>query len=261
VIPPAFVCPGRVPVDVWTWTGFQLPRLGTVQGARTVVNPFSAKPERTLLARPRKAAFGGSFLRPRRSILVPVLFAAIGCSQGCSQGTNDEGKTTRTSAEWYQSAYDKRHHHDFDGAIADASEAIKADPNNAKAWLERGISRNNKKDFDGALEDCNRAVQLAPEYADCIRIRGEVKARMKDYIGAIGDYNAAIKLSPKFSRAYGNRAEAYHAMGQDDLALADYDTSIALDGKSYPWFIQARDSILRAQGKKPADPATQTQKP
>jgi len=173
----------------------------------------------------------------------------------------DQQAVRRTSAEWYQSAYNKRHDHDFDGAIADASEAIKTDPNNAKAWLERGISRNNQKDFAGALEDYNRAVQLAPEWADGVRIRGEVKARMKDYVGAIADYNTALKLLPKFSRAYGNRAEAYHALGKDDLALADYNTSIELDGKSYPWFIQARDSILRAQGKKPGEPAKKTPKP
>lgn len=173
----------------------------------------------------------------------------------------DQQAVRRTSAEWYRSAYDKRHDHDFDGAIADASEAIKTDPDNAKAWLERGISRNNKKDFAGALEDYNRAVQLAPEWADGVRIRGEVKARMKDYVGAIADYNTALKLLPKFSRAYGNRAEAYHALGKDDLALADYNTSIELDGKSYPWFIQARESILRAQGKRPEDPVKKTPKP
>jgi tetratricopeptide (TPR) repeat protein len=201
-----------------------------------------------------------TFKSPPSCRLRMALFATIAFSQGCSSPANDEGKVSRTSAEWYQSAYDKRHHQDFDGAIADAGEAIKADPNNAKAWLERGISRNNKKDYAGALEDMNRAVQLAPEYADCIRIRGEVKARMKDYLGAIADYDAAIKLNPKFSRAYGNRAEAYHGLGQDDRALADYDTSIALDGKSYPWFIQGRDRILRAQGKKPAEPAPQTPK-
>ncbi len=83
---------------------------------------------------------------------------------------------------------------------------------------------------------------------------------MTDYLGAIADYNTALKLNPKFSRAYGNRAEAYHGLGQDDLALADYGTSIALDGKSYPWFIQARDRILRAQGKQPAEPTPQTPK-
>jgi tetratricopeptide (TPR) repeat protein len=193
--------------------------------------------------------------------LLPALFAALAFSQGCGSAAKEEGKPSRTSAEWYQSAYDKRHAHDEDGAIADAGEAIKADPNNAKAWLERGISRNNKKDYAGALEDINEAVRLAPEYADCIRIRGEVKSRMKDYAGAIADYDTAIKLMPKFSRAYGNRAEAYHALGQDDRALADYDTSIALDGKSYPWFIQARDRILRSQGKPPADPATPKSKP
>src|SRR5579862_6554297 len=217
------------------------------------MNPIASHPTLMASAQLRKAAFGGSFSVSQLAVLLSMLFAATALSQGCGPAANDEVKAPRTSAEWYQSAYDKRHAHDEDGAIADATEAIKADPNNAKAWLERGISRNNKKDYAGALEDMNRAVQLAPEYADCIRIRGQVKARMQDYDGAISDYNTAIKLKPNFSRAYGNRAEAYHALGQDDLALADYDTSIGLDGKSYPWFIQDRDKILRSQVKQPAD--------
>jgi len=218
------------------------------------MNRLASHPHGTASARLREAGFGASSF-------LPALLAAVAISQGCSQAAHGEPKSSRTSAEWYQSAYDKRHAHDEDGAIADATEAIKADPDNAKAWLERGISRNNKKDYAGALEDINRAVELAPDYADCIRIRGEVKARMKDYTGAIADYNTALQLKPKFSRAYGNRAEAHHALGQDDLALADYDTSIGLDGKSYPWFIQARDRILRSRGKLPADPAAQKAKP
>ena len=225
------------------------------------MNRVASNLNRIASARLRKAALGGSFSLAQCGLPISTLLAAIAFSQGCSPAAIDEGKVSRTSAEWYQSAYDKRHAHDEDGAIADASEAIRVDPNNAKAWLERGISRNNKKDYAGALEDINRAVQLAPEYADCIRIRGEVKARMKDYGGAITDYNTAIQLKPNFSRAYGNRAEAYHGLGQDDLALADYDTSIGLDGKSYPWFIQARDRILRVREKQAADPATQKPKP
>src|SRR5579872_3953981 len=69
-----------------------------------------------------------------------------------------------TTAEgWYKSAYDKRHEGDFDGGIADASEAIKLDAKNGKYWLERGISRLNKRDFDGALDDYNQAVELDPK--------------------------------------------------------------------------------------------------
>ncbi len=186
------------------------------------------------------------------TLLTSLLLAGLAAAEVGEKATPADAKPAlRTSAQWYQSAYDKRHQHNFEAAIADATEAIKLDPSNAKAWLERGISRNNQKDYEGAIEDCNQAVKIAPDFADCIRIRGEIKARMKNYIGAISDFDEAIKLQPKFSRAYGNRAEAYHALGKDEQALADYNISLSLDNQSHPWFTQARDSILRTQGKNP----------
>jgi tetratricopeptide (TPR) repeat protein len=149
---------------------------------------------------------------------------------------------------WYKSAYDKRHTKDLDGAIADATEAIKLSPKTGKYWLERGISRGNKGDLDGALDDFNHAVPLAPENADALRIRGLMKGRMKDFDGAMEDFAAAVRISPKFSRAYGDRGDTYRQMGKRDLALADYNRALEID-KKYFWFCEARGDILRSQAK------------
>src|SRR5258706_14935962 len=110
-----------------------------------------------------------------------------------------------TAEGWYKRAYDRRHNREFDGAIADAGEAIKLSPKTGKYWLERGISRGNKADLEGALDDFNHAVEFAPENADALRIRGGVKARVKQFDGAIEDFGAAVRISPKFSRAFGDR--------------------------------------------------------
>ncbi|HVR86549.1 MAG TPA: family 16 glycoside hydrolase [Planctomycetota bacterium] len=149
---------------------------------------------------------------------------------------------------WYKSAYDRRHNKDLDGAIADASEAIKLSPTNGRYWLERGISRGGKGDLEGALDDFNHAVQFAPENSDALRIRAAMKGRLKDYDGAIEDFTAAVRMSPKFSRAYGDRADTYRQMGKMDLALADYNRALDLDRK-YFWFCESRGDILRSQGK------------
>ncbi|HLY75474.1 MAG TPA: family 16 glycoside hydrolase [Planctomycetota bacterium] len=149
---------------------------------------------------------------------------------------------------WYKSAYDRRHNKDLDGAIADATEAIKLSPMTGKYWLERGISRGGKGDLDGALDDFNHAVQFAPENADALRIRANMKGRMKNFDGALEDFGEAIRLSPQFSRAYGDRADTYRQMGKIDLALADYNRALNLD-KKYYWFCEGRGDILRSQGK------------
>jgi Flp pilus assembly protein TadD len=45
----------------------------------------------------------------------------------------------------------------YDRAIADFTQAIRLDPNNAKAYRERGLAYNNKGDYDGAIGDCTQA--------------------------------------------------------------------------------------------------------
>jgi tetratricopeptide (TPR) repeat protein len=177
-------------------------------------------------------------------VLMTVLLAHVALGQ---DSTPAPAKPTDAEA-WYKSAYDRRHNKDLNGAIADASEAIKLSPKTGKYWLERGISRGGKGDLDGALDDFNHAVLLAPENADALRIRGLMKGRMKDFEGAIEDLGVAVRISPKFSRAYGDRGDTYRQMGKIDLALADYNRALELD-KKYFWFCESRGDILRSQGK------------
>src|SRR5205814_3816459 len=76
-----------------------------------------------------------------------------------------DSETPTTAEGWYKRAYDRRHNKELDGAIADASEAIKLSPKTGKYWLERGISRGNKGDLEGALDDYNHALEFALENA------------------------------------------------------------------------------------------------
>jgi len=177
-------------------------------------------------------------------VMMLCLLSQVALGQDLSPAPGKPGD----AEAWYKSAYDKRHNKDLDGAIADATEAIKLSPKTGKYWLERGISRGNKGDLDGALDDFNHAIPLAPENADALRIRGLMKGRMKDFDGAMEDFGAAVRISPKFSRAYGDRGDTYRQMRRIDLALADYNRALEIDRK-YFWFCEARGDILRSQGK------------
>lgn len=174
----------------------------------------------------------------------------LGVAMACllSRAALSQDAAPADAEGWYKRAYDRRHNHDFEGAIADASEAIKLSPKTGKYWLERGISRGNKGDLTGALEDFNQACPLYPENSDALRIRAMMKARLKDFDGAMEDFGAAVKISPKFSRAYGDRGDVYRQMGKTDLALADYNRALEID-KKYFWFCESRGDILRSQGK------------
>jgi len=79
---------------------------------------------------------------------------------------------------------------DWDGAIADFNEAIKARPEGYHLpWIGRAEARLMKGDAAGALADANRALEV--EKGDgkkaCLLWRGRAKAALGDRAGAIED--------------------------------------------------------------------------
>ena len=62
--------------------------------------------------------------------------------------------------------------HDVDKSIADCTEAIRLDPDNASAYYNRGKAYANKQYLDKAIADCTEAIRLKPDYAEAYDLRG-----------------------------------------------------------------------------------------
>src|SRR6266478_3376426 len=118
---------------------------------------------------------------------------------------------------------------DNDRAVADCSEAIRLDPQNAKFVHNRGMVWRRKGDYDRAIADYNEAIRLNPQDANTFNGRGVAWKFKGDYDRAIADYNEAIRLNPQGSSAFYNRAGAWHDKGDDDRAIADYNEAIRLN--------------------------------
>jgi hypothetical protein len=119
--------------------------------------------------------------------LVLLVVAAAGCSQTASAPEDP------TMAALHELRSGR-----FDDAILLASEAIKAQPNNAEAYLYRG-----------------RAYQARNAMGDPQR--------------AIADFTESIRLAPEASDAYYSRGRVYHSLGQTDLAESDEAKARSLD--------------------------------
>jgi len=52
---------------------------------------------------------------------------------------------------------------DFDGAIADLTEAIRLEPSSTLAYYTRGMVYHSKNEFDAAIADFSKAIQLEPK--------------------------------------------------------------------------------------------------
>ena len=98
----------------------------------------------------------------------------------------------------FDSAFKKSEAGDIEGAIADYTEAIRLNPNYAKAHNKLGIIRaRNLKDYPAAKAAFDRAIEINPNYGDAYYNRARVREFLEDKDGAIADYHKAAELYKK----------------------------------------------------------------
>ena len=83
---------------------------------------------------------------------------------------------------------------DYDQAIEQIDQAIKADPANPRFYADRGVTRGANQQFREAVEDLDRAISLDPGSSVAFLERGALYASMSEFSHAIEDYDEAIKL-------------------------------------------------------------------
>jgi Tfp pilus assembly protein PilF len=132
---------------------------------------------------------------------------------------------------------ERRAKEDYDQALADFAEAVKADKKYADAFFNRCSVYNFKKQYDAALTECSQAIKLGPSpdatgpgggerlgkeraISDYYTERGFAYFKKEDYIHALVDLDIAIRLNPNNGRALKTRGLAYEARG-DARAAAD----------------------------------------
>jgi len=154
-----------------------------------------------------------------------------------AQGDPHPAETARVNA-LVKSGNQKMHDGDFDGAIADFTEAIKIDkvfPDYVQGgpYLNRGLALEKKGDLDAALADFNKAIKLQSNNVYAYQNRAGLHEKRKEVDEAIADYSKAIKLNSKFPFAYRARGLLLLKQGKDAEADADFAKYLQLypDGK------------------------------
>jgi lipoprotein NlpI len=117
---------------------------------------------------------------------------------------------------------------DYDRAIADYTEAIRLNPQDAQAFYNRGVAWHFKKDYDRAIADYTEAIRLNPQLVKVFNDRGVAWSDKKNYDRAIADYTEAIRLNPYLTKVFYDRGNAWSHKKNYDRAIADYTEAIRL---------------------------------
>lgn len=120
---------------------------------------------------------------------------------------------------------------DFDGAIAEYSEAIRIVPQFVTAYIQRGSAYKSKGELDRSINDFSSVLRLKPNIAEVYRLRGLVSEAKGELDSAIADYSEAIRLDPKDVEALDRRGWTYHVRGALNKAILDYTEAIRVDPK------------------------------
>ena len=130
-------------------------------------------------------------------------------------------KSLRNDTENYQEGYSAYMKGQFTRAIASYDEAIRLDPNYARAYNNRGLAYQAKGDLNRAIADFSEAIRLTPTLSAAYLNRGAAYARKGDVDKALADCTEVIRLDPHSFQAYKLRAAAYQAKGEGSKAEAD----------------------------------------
>ena len=109
-----------------------------------------------------------------------------------------------------------------DRVIAEKTEIIAADPNNAAAYELRCEAWYMKRDWNGAFEDCSAAIRIDPNFGRAYNCRGRAYSAKGDRDHALADYNEAIRLDPAYGPSYTSRAQEYFNKRDFDPAIAGF---------------------------------------
>jgi tetratricopeptide (TPR) repeat protein len=128
-----------------------------------------------------------------------------------------------------------------DKIIAEYTEAIRRNPNDANAYYQRGVRYQEMGEAEKAIIDFTEAIRLKDPRANYNRAAAYKKK--KEYDKAIADYSAVIALNSKSSsdpgdallraglaaKAYFGRGACYDAKGEPEQAIADYKEAVRRD--------------------------------
>ena len=179
-----------------------------------------------------------------------IVLLTVSCNEAILERT-----ALKTAEDYQVREMEYLNNGDYDSAIAEFTQAIRLDPNDAEAYWKRHNAYRNRgnayydryevyhdeRDWDSATADWDQSsadrnwymyiwvISRNPNDAEAYYRRGLAYYDKKDYDQAIADFTHIISLDPNDAKAYYWRGLAYYNKKDYDQAIADYTQAIKLN--------------------------------
>lgn len=151
-------------------------------------------------------------------------------------GLSEQKEKLNIGSIFFYRGFANRVVENWTGALADFTDAIKYNSDDAYAYSLRGNILSDMGRYEEALLDHNRSIEINPsEYGFYIN-RGGTYSYAGKIEDALNDFNYALEQKPDSALAYVNRGVVYGKKGMFDKALEDIDYAIKI-GPSDPIFL------------------------
>lgn len=139
-----------------------------------------------------------------------------------------------------------------DCAYGACAEALRLEPNNARAYACRGQANLARGDAAAALKDYEQAIRIDPNYAIAYYGRSLVYEKQSQLDQALEEISTALKLAAKLPPPdsavlpywLAKRGDLYVQKGDYQHAVGDYSEAISLKPE-YQYFYQDRAKAYR----------------
>ncbi|MDR1972837.1 MAG: tetratricopeptide repeat protein [Treponema sp.] len=147
--------------------------------------------------------------------------------------------TDNSGYVWWGAVRDGR---EVQGAPLASLSKVAVNPNDPSfAAFNSGNASKNQSNWDTAIAEYTEALRKNLNNARTYYNRGNAYSNKGDNDRAIADYTQAIRLDPNYAAAYNNRGSAYYVLGDRGRARVDWSRALQLD----PNDATARDNLSR----------------
>lgn len=135
----------------------------------------------------------------------------------------------RSKEEWLDLGIDLANNQQYDEALVAFQQAIRLDPNFAKAYNGRGNVLRDLKRYKDALTAFQQAIHLDPNLAIAYNGKGAVLIDLKKKEEALSAFEQALRLRPNFSIALFNKGNVLFLLQRERETIAAMEQAIRLN--------------------------------